>query len=40
MAQNYRSGLNNRFHPTAEDRPDLSVRKKPLLTDGNPDSPI
>jgi hypothetical protein len=32
MAQNYRLGLNNQFHPTNEDRPDFVVRKKPLLT--------
>jgi hypothetical protein len=35
MAQNYRLGLNNQFPPTAEDRLDLPVWKKLLLTVGN-----
>jgi hypothetical protein len=35
MMQNYRLGLNNRFHPMHEDRPHPFDSKKPLLTVGS-----
>jgi hypothetical protein len=34
MVQNYRLGLNNRFHPMHQDRPVPFDSKKPLLTVG------